>query len=72
MPEIGKIGVIKSGANKDWQLQIIDDNDNTGGYLILISKDFSNPKVEGFDDWVDSEDSLNKYFIESNWLIEWS
>ena len=72
MIEIGKIGKIISGDDKGWELKIVDDDENTGGFLVLTSKDFSNPQAEAYDAWVDSKQSLEKYFKESNWIIEWN
>jgi hypothetical protein len=71
MIEIGKIGKISAGDNKGWQLKVINDEKNTGGYLVVISRDFSNPQAEAYDDWVDSLESLKQYFEESKWVVEW-
>jgi hypothetical protein len=66
---IGKTGVIVSdGGYKNWRIKIQDDSLDTGGYLILI---WSNTSDEGFDDWVKSEEDLQKYFEHSSWIVDW-
>lgn len=67
--EIGKIGRIVEGDDKGQYIRIVDDAENTGGFLILISS--TNTFEEGFDSWVENLDSLQGFFEESNWLIEW-
>ncbi len=32
-------------------VRLADDTENTSGYLLLFSRDFSNPAAEGFDEW---------------------
>lgn len=66
------IGLIKSGDMEGWQIKVVpDEKGSTGGIFILQSRDFSNNKAEAYDDWVESEESLKRYFEESNWNIEW-
>ena len=69
--EIGKTGKITSGDDTGHQIKIIDDSENTGGFLILSSKDFNDPNEPAFDDWVAGKNELEDYFEESNWVISW-
>ena len=68
---IEQIGIIKKGDNAGWQVKVIDDSESSGGYLILIAKDFFDPSSEGFDDWVPDIKLLAGYFAESGWLVDW-
>jgi hypothetical protein len=65
----GRKGRIVRGEHEGWYLTVEDDASNTGGYLILTSpkEDFE----QGFDSWVENKETLEKYFQESNWKIEW-
>lgn len=61
-------GRILEGKYKNWHIFIQDDTENTGGYLILLS---SPNESEGYDDWVENWQSLEGYFREANWKIQW-
>ncbi|OCG00865.1 hypothetical protein [Gilliamella sp. wkB112] len=67
--QINRLGKILQGDEKGYYIKIIDDLDNTGSFLILTSPDIDMKK--GFDNWVKDKRSLEGYFMESNWLIEW-
>jgi len=66
---IGALGRIRSGDEQGRYLKIVDDAENTGGFLILTSDDseFSS----GYDNWVESKQALAQYIRESRWKIEW-
>ena len=67
---VGKVGRILAGKDAGWYVKILDDSENTGGYLILTARD---PAFrDGFDDWVKNEGDLAGYIQESGWLIEWT
>ncbi len=68
--KIDVVGKIISGDDKGRFVKIQNDSQNTGGFLVLIStkQDFSE---KGYDDWVESYDSLQKYFNESSWNVNW-
>ncbi len=69
--KIGKLGRIKRGPHAGFFIRIDDDSKSTGGFLILIWQDA--PKAEGYDDWVENLDGLERYLKrrESEWGIEW-
>ncbi len=71
MVEIGRVGIINNGEYKGWHIIVQDDCQNTGGFLILISKVKNNKAIEGFDDWVESKKSLEAYFNEAEYSITW-
>ena len=66
---ISKVGKILSGSEVGSFVKVVDDRENTGGYLILTSA--SGEFKTGFNEWVDSPTALIKYFEESQWEIEW-
>lgn len=68
---LGKTGVIVAGENVGWQIRVDDDSANTGGFLILTSRDFADPSAEAFDGWVEDETALQGYFKESDWVVKW-
>lgn len=67
---LNKPGRIISGAEMGRYVKILDDTDESGGYLILTaaSPDMHN---EGFDSWVGSMDEVAKFFDEAKWVVEW-
>lgn len=67
--KIGPIGRIVMGDELGSYVKVLDDSENTGGYLILISahQDMS----DGGDNWVEDQDMLERYFSESQWVIDW-
>ena len=67
---VGKIGKILDGVESGKFIQVLDDKDSTGGYLILISS--SSDMKSGHDDWVANLDELQKYFEESKWNVSWN
>jgi len=68
---INKTGLINSGEYTGRYVKVQDDTDNTGGYLVLLSKSKDFTSEDGFDDWVESLDDLEGYFDERGWQIIW-
>jgi hypothetical protein len=69
MIRIGKKGRITKGTSAGWFVLVDDDSENTGGFLILTAKDID--FEDGFDNWVENMSSLEQYFQEAGWEIEW-
>jgi len=63
--EIGKPGSLVFRSN----VPNTDNNHSTGGYLILILDDVTGKN--GFDYWVDNNEALKNFFVESSWNIKW-
>ena len=42
---------VMSGDMAGFYVRLADDTANTGGYLLLFSRNFSDPAAEGFDEW---------------------
>ncbi|HIF5961027.1 TPA: hypothetical protein ACX3FR_004599 [Vibrio parahaemolyticus] len=72
MIKIGQVGTIISGDEAGFEVIIIDDSENTGGYLICTSRSFKQKSSESYDGWVEDYESLVGYFLESNWVVDWS
>jgi hypothetical protein len=68
---IGKRGRIIKGPSEGWYILVQDDTANTGGYYILTSSNPGFSGGEGFDDWVENRELLERLFETSNWVIEW-
>ena len=66
-------GIILAGDEKGFYVRVQDDTENTGGFLILTWRKLlteSNGK-EAYDDWVENIASVENYFRQSKWLVEW-
>lgn len=71
--KIGVIGRIESGDLLGWFVFIKDDSDDSGGFLILLSKDPKMSKhAEGYDYWAEDKDTLVEMLKEFKWKIRWS
>ncbi len=70
--KINTIGKILSGGYTGWYVYVEDDSEYTGGYLIhtCIDPDIYDTR-EGYDSWAEDLSSVENYFKESNWTIEW-
>jgi hypothetical protein len=67
---VGRVGKIVAGDEAGSYIRIVDDSENTGGFLLLTSK--SPDMQNGFDNWVESESALKAYFEEARWVVDWS
>ena len=70
--KINVVGKILEGDTKDCYVLVQNDFENTGGYLILISKDPNFASGDGCDYWVEKYDNLIGFFKESKWKIKWN
>ncbi len=69
--KIESYGQILEGELKGWYIFIQDDLENTGGYLILFNASLESTDLRGFDAWVENRQSLDEYFRETKWKIQW-
>ena len=67
---IGAVGRIISGDEQGRFIKVVDDEENTGGFLILIADDIE--FRSGYDNWVENKEALNHYFLECKWRINWT
>lgn len=70
MIKIDIVGKVLNGFDIDKYIKIVDDGENSDGFLVFISEEKS--MTNCFDDWVENMEMLKKYFEESGWMIEWS
>jgi hypothetical protein len=69
--EIGRLGVIERGDDAGFQIKVLDDSDNSGGFLIITGKNLNDRSSEAFDGWVATKEELQGYFEESKWVVKW-
>lgn len=67
---LDKPGKIIAGAEIGRYVKVLNDADESGGYLILTAAS-PDMKNEGFDSWVGSLEEVAKYFEEAKWVVEW-
>lgn len=66
---INTLGRIIAGEDLGQYLKIIDDSENTGGFIILTS---TNTEFSScFDSWVANQSDLETFINESGWKIQW-
>lgn len=65
-----KIGLVESGDMSGFYVKILPDPDDTGGYYILYSMDFSDRSAECYDEWRLNELEIENYF--NNVTVNWS
>ena len=64
------IGEILDGDEVGRFVEVLDDFDNSGGYLIMTYADESrSPEV--FDAWVENIIDVENFFEESSWTVQW-
>lgn len=70
--KIGIIGKIIEGNLCGWFFIIKEDFEESGGYLILISKDSNISKyAEGYDYWAEDKSTLIAMLTAFKWKIQW-
>jgi hypothetical protein len=65
----GIVGRIIAGDDAGSYVKVVDDSENTGGFLILTSD--RHDMSTGFDNWVETKESVESFFAESNWEVDW-
>lgn len=71
MIEIDRVGKIVQGDDVGCEINVTQATDGTGAYYVLMSDDFSDPKTDKYDSWVETLEDVKEYFKESKWVIEW-
>ena len=69
---IGTVGRIVRGDRAGQFVRVLDDAANTGGFLVVVSPDPRFRPGAGGDDWVETKEDLERYFLECHWMIDWS
>jgi len=69
MVPVGKLGQITRGADINKFVRILNDPENTGGFVILVST--SNRFIESTADLVNDRTALETYFAEADWDVKW-
>ncbi|MET8443306.1 hypothetical protein ACN6LF_002401 [[Kitasatospora] papulosa] len=70
MIKINTIGRIISGEESGRFVKIQELPDDPPSFLILTAADREFHQ-EGGDAWVENKDSLQQYFTESHWVVNW-
>ena len=67
---VNRIGKITNGDMKNWYIKVLDDTENTGGYLFIESPNIDF-RGEGYDNWfLDLKDVL-PHIEHCKYQIEW-
>lgn len=70
--QIEVVGKIIEGEKKGFYVLLKEDFNESGGYLILISKDPNfTDAAEGYDSWGEDITALKDIFKGFNWQIIW-
>ena len=67
--KVGRVGRIVAGQELGCYAKVINDEASTGGFLILTAK--TPDMKDGFDSWVEDRESLQRFFEEAEWVVEW-
>jgi hypothetical protein len=70
MIRIGVVGRIESGDEQGKFVKIQELPDEPPSYLVLTAAD-PDLTTDGGDDWVEDFPSLEQYFGEAQWVIDW-
>jgi len=68
--QVGVLGEIVAGHELGHFVKVMDDTENTGGFLIVTYAD-AERSPEVFDSWVESIIEVDKYFEELGWRVQW-
>jgi hypothetical protein len=67
---IGELGKILTGSEAGRFVEVVDDAENTGGFLIVTYADAERaPDVN--DAWVGSVVDVELYFEDAGWEVQW-
>lgn len=68
--KVGVLGRITSGDDSGWFVEVVDDTDASGGFLI-VTYEHADRTGSAYGSWVESIIDVDLFFEESNWDIEW-
>ncbi|MFI5663545.1 hypothetical protein [Streptomyces sp. NPDC051684] len=71
MVEVEKLGRIASGDEQGRYVYVKELPDEPPSYLVLTAAD-PDLKADGGDEWVEDFSSLEQFFGEGRWLVEWN
>ncbi|MGW3157551.1 hypothetical protein [Streptomyces sp. NPDC001089] len=71
MIRLETLGRITSGEEQGRYVYIRELADDPPSYLVLTAAD-PDLKVAGGDEWVEDFASLEQFFEEGGWVVEWS
>lgn len=67
---IGVLGRIAAGRGAGRVVEVVDDSERTGGYLIFTYADLDrSPEV--FDSWLPSIVDVELFFDDNGWEVDW-
>jgi hypothetical protein len=67
---VGVLGRITTGDESGRVVEVVDDSQNTGGFLIFTYADLAR-SPEAFDAWAPSIVDVELYFDDRSWEVEW-
>jgi hypothetical protein len=67
---VGVLGRIVAGDDTERFVEVLDDTNSSGGFLIL-TYDNVDRSGNAYDSWVESIIDVELYFAESGWDVEW-
>ena len=67
---VGVLGRIVAGDDAGRFVEVLDDANSSGGFLIL-TYDHLDRSGNAYDSWVESIVDVDLYFEESGWDVEW-
>ncbi|MBW3084955.1 hypothetical protein KEM60_01146 [Austwickia sp. TVS 96-490-7B] len=67
---VGVLGRIVAGEDFGRFVEVVDDADTSGGFLILTYDNVDRPG-DAYDSWVESIIDVEPYFAECGWEVEW-
>ncbi len=72
MTLLNKKGIAKNGDMMGYNVMVIYDEDSTGGYYILFSKDHADSEAEGYDELYFDFKDVERRIQELNvlWLCD--
>lgn len=67
---LGTVGRIASGIDAGRFVEVLDDFESSGGFLIL-TYDNADRSGDAYDSWVESIIDVDLYFEEAGWDVLW-